>query len=73
MKNPVIKYRTLFQYYINTQDELPNLVTKEDFYDTYKKAKKEAIKFLSFLKSSNKKIEKALLEPVMLSENLLGN
>lgn len=73
MKNPVIKYRTLFQYYINTQNELPNLVTKEDFYDTYKKAKKEATKFLSVLKSSNKRIEKALVEPVMLSENLLGN
>lgn len=73
MKNtPLIKYHVVFQYYINTQNDLPSLVTKEDFYDTYKKAKKEALKFLSILNSSNRKIEKAIIEPLMLEENLKG-
>lgn len=67
------KYHVVFQYYTNTQKNLPDLITKEDFFDSYKKAKKEALKFLKTLKASNKTIEKAFIEPVFLEENLLGN
>lgn len=66
------KYRVVFQYYTTTQKNLPDLITKEDFFDSYKKAKKEALKFLKTLKISNKTIEKASIEPVFLEENLLG-
>lgn len=77
MKASLIKYRVTIKYFAFTNGSSiddyrsRDLYTQENIYNSYKKAKKEAKKFLKGLQRSEQEIQECFIEPVLLSESLI--
>lgn len=66
-------YRLLIQFLDANTIGSSDLVNHEELFSSYRKAKKKANKMLKTLYSENKSIVKAVIQAVLLEENLLGN
>lgn len=74
LKETLIRYRVLIQYLeeaLSTGDTVyPDRASYEKVFQTYDKAKKDALRTLRSIKKADKEILLAKIEPVLLEETL---